>query len=210
MEKDIVQVDINILIPRNKWLQKVNNQYPDLDVRILSNYVINDNRGILLLQISGLTIKKLADDLEVNNLIISKEILHLGDEIIIVNIKLDDPWILNTLKMLELFVSYPILVKNGRLYMKLIAERAKIDLFIANLEEHGIESVLRSIGNYKYNIFLNNKQIKTIEKALKLGYFDIPRRITLTQFANKLNISPSALSERLRRIYRDIAKKILN
>ncbi|QLG48330.1 helix-turn-helix domain-containing protein [Natrinema halophilum] len=46
---------------------------------------------------------------------------------------------------------------------------------------------------------LTETQYKTICKAHELGYFDVPRGVTLKELAAELDISHQALSERLRR-----------
>lgn len=46
---------------------------------------------------------------------------------------------------------------------------------------------------------LTETQYETIYKAHELGYFDVPREVTLKELAAELGISHQALSERLRR-----------
>ncbi|WP_247000785.1 helix-turn-helix domain-containing protein [Halosolutus gelatinilyticus] len=46
---------------------------------------------------------------------------------------------------------------------------------------------------------LTSTQYEAIYKAYELGYFDVPRRITLEELADELDVSHQALSERLRR-----------
>ncbi len=46
---------------------------------------------------------------------------------------------------------------------------------------------------------LTETQYETIHKAHELGYFDVPRGVTLKELASELGISHQALSERLRR-----------
>lgn len=46
---------------------------------------------------------------------------------------------------------------------------------------------------------LTDAQHETLTYAYKRGYFEIPRRVTLTDLASELEISHQALSERLRR-----------
>ncbi|AFZ74018.1 helix-turn-helix domain-containing protein [Natronobacterium gregoryi] len=46
---------------------------------------------------------------------------------------------------------------------------------------------------------LTKTQYETIAAAHELGYFDVPRRITLEELAAELDVSHQALSERLRR-----------
>ena len=46
---------------------------------------------------------------------------------------------------------------------------------------------------------LTEKQYETILAAYEAGYYDVPRKITLKQLADELDVSHQALSERLRR-----------
>ncbi|MGQ3413225.1 helix-turn-helix domain-containing protein [Natrinema sp. LN54] len=46
---------------------------------------------------------------------------------------------------------------------------------------------------------LTETQYETIHKAHELGYFDVPRGVTLKELAAELDVSHQALSERLRR-----------
>ena len=48
---------------------------------------------------------------------------------------------------------------------------------------------------------LTKTQYETICKAHELGYFDVPRQITLKELAAELDVSHQALSERLRRCH---------
>ena len=48
--------------------------------------------------------------------------------------------------------------------------------------------------------YLTRKQKKILEVAIKEGYFEIPRRITLTDLADKLEMHKSSLSGIIRRI----------
>lgn len=46
---------------------------------------------------------------------------------------------------------------------------------------------------------LTDEQRETLQLALEEGYFDVPRGITLVQLADRLGLSDSAVSQRLRR-----------
>ncbi|MFC6718116.1 helix-turn-helix domain-containing protein [Natrialbaceae archaeon GCM10025810] len=48
---------------------------------------------------------------------------------------------------------------------------------------------------------LTETQYETILKAHELGYFDVPRKVTLKELAAELDVSHQALSERLRRCH---------
>ncbi len=105
MVEDVVYVKLEISIPKSKWLAQINRNYPDLVFKILSNNLLDRNTGILLLQIEGLNIKDFNSDLKNNKLALSQQILFSGNDFIIVNVKEDDPWVLNTLIKTELLLT---------------------------------------------------------------------------------------------------------
>ncbi|MFC7008239.1 helix-turn-helix domain-containing protein [Halalkalicoccus salilacus] len=76
-------------------------------------------------------------------------------------------------------------------------------------DEHGMRfDVVRIYAlddDRKGRFGLTDEQQDTLAAATKLGYYDVPRRITQAELAEKLGVSHQALSERLRR-----AQKTLN
>jgi len=58
--------------------------------------------------------------------------------------------------------------------------------------------------------FLTKRQKEIVQTAFELGYYDFPRKITLTQLSEKLNMSPSALSEILRTAHKKIVPYALD
>lgn len=46
---------------------------------------------------------------------------------------------------------------------------------------------------------LTAERYEVLTAAAERGYFDVPRRLTMTELAEELDISQQALSERLRR-----------
>jgi len=57
---------------------------------------------------------------------------------------------------------------------------------------------------------LTKRQKKIVRTAFELGYYDFPRKITLTQLSEKVNMSPSALSELLRNAHKKIVPYALD
>lgn len=56
---------------------------------------------------------------------------------------------------------------------------------------------------------LTDKQRNVLVAAVEMGYFDIPRRITLAELADKQELSHQALSERIRRATTQIIESTL-
>lgn len=56
---------------------------------------------------------------------------------------------------------------------------------------------------------LTEAQRDVLERAIEMGYFEIPREATLQEIAEELEVSHQALSERLRRAHRSLAESNL-
>ena len=209
MSQDIVQIKLKIDIPQGKWLAKFNKKYPELNFYILSKFLIDDKTGLTLFQITGPSVPQFLKDFkdEVNRF--SSQILFEGEGLVILNVKVVDPWILNILVKTELLIIYPILVKDGVIRIEAITERFKVDHFMTGLEKKGIRAVIKSIGYYDKSTLLTQRQYEILTIASKNGYFDIPRKITLSKFATTIGISKSALSETMRRIYKKLTESYL-
>lgn len=57
---------------------------------------------------------------------------------------------------------------------------------------------------------LNETQCETLISALKMGYFDIPRRTNMEEIAGKFDVSTQAISTRLRRAQQRLIRDILD
>ncbi|MCL4517973.1 MAG: helix-turn-helix domain-containing protein [Thaumarchaeota archaeon] len=74
------------------------------------------------------------------------------------------------------------------------------------LQFRGIQADVRRIENAFSEELLTKRQEEVILAAVRLGYFDFPRKKSLTQLATELSIKSSSLSEILRRAESKIAK----
>ena len=136
--------------------------------------------------------------------------MYESEDRVILNVKEVDPWILNTLVKTELLISYPVLVKGGKIRIEAITNRSKVDRFLTQLKKKNIKAKIERIGYYYKSTLLTQRQNEILNLAYQNGHFNIPRSISLTEFAKDLNISKSALSETLRRIFKKLATNHLN
>ena len=67
------------------------------------------------------------------------------------------------------------------------------------LKEHGIKAETKEVSSARHGGMLTPRQREIILAAVKAGYFEFPRKISLSELAEKLSIKPSTLSEILRR-----------
>lgn len=81
-------------------------------------------------------------------------------------------------------------------------DRAVLSAFRRTCEERGIDVTLRRLFNPSLperDSALSPEQYRTIRTAYDEGYFEVPRRVTLSDLADRFGISDNAVSQRLRR-----------
>jgi predicted DNA binding protein len=82
------------------------------------------------------------------------------------------------------------------------ADRDAFSMFSSFWQEHadfGLERLTRDGEPESPGDGLTDRQYEALRTAYELGYFDIPRRASLDDVAEELDITASSVSERLRR-----------
>ena len=98
---------------------------------------------------------------------------------------------------------------SGRWKLRVLApDRAAIARAYEVLEDLGCDPNCRSITRFGDGLAnpagVTDKQRKALTRAFELGYYDVPRDITMEELASDLGISHQALSERFRRAYKGL------
>jgi hypothetical protein len=99
---------------------------------------------------------------------------------------------------LEVVVRLPTASKNGVASVELIARVSRLRALMRSLRDTGREPRLNSLAADAFpplDRVLTPAQSAIFRTAHLLGYFDVPRRITLTQLAEKVSRSKSSVSE---------------
>ncbi len=204
---------IEIETPRQKWISEIFKKYRDVEIVIL-NFLPYDFEEFIanaIIQVYHYKIDEIIEDIKVHPSVIGFNILEKYENRAKINIRTKDPYLLYAIIKNGILIDFPVRLSEGLAVWKLVATRKRINDLLLQFEERGINFSLLRILNSDYSIDdnenkLNPEESQVIHKAIKLGFFDIPRKISLEELANELGRSKSALSVRLRKI---IKKKVL-
>jgi len=197
---EIVRAEIEIEIPNDKWLSKLSKKFPNLIINIITMSLIQGNIGNILVRVHGENTSPLLSELATHKSVIEHYILSKSKTSVIINIKIRSPLMLISSVESEVLLKYPIQIQNGWAKWEIYSTRTNINLFFQNLKSKQINMKLKSIGKYKEKSLLTPRQSEILNIAINEGFYEIPRKISLSDLAKKLDISPSTLSELLRRI----------
>ena len=106
----------------------------------------------------------------------------------------------------------PLELKDGYIKVNIIGTAASINKFFNDsekLDKVSMEITRKSELRFLTKSKLTKRQVSILKEAIRLGYYDLPRRIRTSELAEKLNLAPSTLTEHLRKAENRIIKDYL-
>ena len=204
---------IKIKFPDKLWISELFKNFPDLKMEIsyFLPYDLEKSIGNSIIEIMHYNIDSIIQEIRNHPSVFEFSILEQEDKKIKFNIKTKDPYLLYAVIKCGVLINFPVRVKDGYAYWRLISSRKSIDQLLTLFEQRNINFELLRIGKSPYLLEdekhkLTYNESNVLDEAISLGFFEIPRNISLEELANKLGKSKSALSVMLRKI---IKKKVM-
>lgn len=204
---------IKIKFPDKLWISELFKNFPDLKMEIsyFLPYDLEKSIGNSIIEIMHYNIDSIIQEIRNHPSVFQFSILEQEDKKVKFNVKTKDPYLLYAVIKCGVLINFPVRVKDGYAYWRLISSRKSIDQLLTLFEQRNIDFELLRIGKSPYLLEdekhkLTYDESNVLDKAISLGFFEIPRKISLEELANKLGKSKSALSVMLRKI---IKKKVM-
>ena len=204
---------IKIKFPKELWISEIFNNFQDvrMEIEYFLPYDLEKSIGNAIIEIMHYKIDSVIEEIKNHDSVFEFGILEKEETKVKINVKTKDPYLLYAVIQCGVLINFPVRVKEGYAYWRLISSRERIDKLLTLFEEKNISYDLLRIGKAPYDLDderykLSFEESQILDKALSLGFFEIPRKISLEELANKLGKSKSALSVMLRKI---IKKKVM-
>ncbi len=204
---------VKIKFPDEIWISEIFKKFPDIRMEILNflPYDLEKSIGNAIVEMNHYKIISVVEEIKKHPSVFELSVLEQEKTRVKVNVKTMDPFLLYGVIKCGVLVNFPVAVRDAFAYWKLIAERSRIDKLLTLFDEKGVHYELLRIGNSPYDLDTDKNKLsldesKVLEKGIEWGFFDVPRKISLEEFADKLKKSKSALSVMLRKI---IKKKVM-
>jgi len=204
---------IRIKFPEQLWISEIFKKFQDIrmEIEYFLPYDFEKSIGNSIIEIFHYNIDLIIEEVKNHKSVIEISILEKDEKRVRFNVKTKDPFLLYAIIRCGVLVNFPVRVREGYAYWRLVSSRERIDKLLTLFDQKGIDYTLLRIGNSPYSIDDDKNKLTLDEstilnKALSLGFFEIPRNISLEELANVLGKSKSALSVTLRKI---IKKKVM-
>jgi len=213
LEQKQVLAKIRINFPENLWISEIFKRFPNITMEITSflPYILESSIGNIIAEIYHHDIDRVIETIKNHESVFEFNIFERNDNIIKFTIKIKDAYILDALIQNGVLVNFPVSVSEGQAYWRFIADRNALDNFLVFLEERKIKFTILKIGNSPYAVEemesnLSIDECSVLAMAIKLGFFEVPRRISLEDLSKKMGRSKATMSVLLRKI---IKKKVV-
>ncbi len=199
MKSVIKHITISAKIPEGVAIGDLSRSYPEVAFNITNGHWLSEDERILYI-----TAKNWKKDyyrfLKKHSAVTS--ISQIGT---ITRIRIKSGF-LKKFEQKEMTIVYPTTLINGVHKIELLINKQQLNAIKRALPNI---KILRITDSYKIKPKLTQRQEEILWKAYSFGYFDYPRKITLTNLAKLLKISKATLSQTLRAVESKAIKLLL-
>lgn len=168
--------------------------------------LLDDGTGVGLYQLRG-DLEQGMEALKVNPDVLACEESEASEGLVYVHFQANALMtdLLSLLRRYEIVVDWPMeYTDQGGLRVTMLGEDKKIREALTGIPDE-IQITLEGIGEYhpdmrQFASLLTDRQQELLELAINEGYYEMPRRATLSDLADRANISAGTVGEHLRKI----------
>lgn len=200
---------LTVAVPERVWIGAVSRRYPDAVFRVLAAFTDND-AGVGLAEIVSDDLEALLLAIEGAEDVTSFEVLKHGDRQALVQFGTTMPLLLLPARDSGVPLEMPVEIRDGTVEWQLTAPRDRLSALADQLDNFDISYRVEYVRDQPGDEpLLTDRQERIVTAAVEAGYYDTPRKTSLTDLARDLDIAKSTASETLHRAEEKIVKEFL-
>jgi predicted DNA binding protein len=189
----VQQVRIEVRLPEGHWAGDVTRSHPSAILRIEEHMPLMKGRGTAKASCSENITATVGEHSGI------EEVRALGSQQFAVDIIAGGGGFLKPLLRVGVIPHTPFEVRDGWVDWTIACAQGKVRDLIAGFDYERIPYRLLSTRGVSSRM-LTPRQRLVFDTATQEGFYDVPRRVTLTALAAKLDVAKSTLSAQLQRI----------
>jgi len=209
IEDRFAVVKVRFEIPHEVFLYTISRAHPELVGTIPTSQNLPDGRVLAEFDVAGPHAYDLGQEIGDLPGVLAVTRLTPSGQLTRFNVVLKEPSYIHLANELEVLLRYPRLVENGEYTVEVAARLSQLRKLVDGLRQISpFVRVLRFSADPMRSSphRLSPHRSALLRQALSAGYFDVPRRITLTGFAHRLGRSKSSVSRALALIEKELAE----
>lgn len=199
-----------ITLPEQTWVSELSTANPDVTFEVLAA-MPSDETGVGLVELSGSNLDAVVEQMDGDERVVSTNLLEVREDAALVQFETTEPLLLLSIREAGVPLELPIAIRDGEAELEVTASRDRLSELGAQFEAFGIPFDLRSVKQtVEMESLLTDDQRGLLETAVAEGYYDSPRRCTLTELAERVGLAKSTTSEKLHRAEGRVIKEYLS
>lgn len=190
---------LSIRLPEGAWIARLSQAHPDARFRVLAALPV-EGGGTGLVELTAADPEAVAAEMEGFDGIESVDWLETTGETGLVQFHTAEPFLLLSAREAGLPLRPPVDISDGVASVWATGSPDRLSAFADQLESFGmsfeVERVTPAVDTAD---LLTERQREVVLEAVERGYYDTPRRCSLTDLADALGVAQSTCSETLHR-----------
>jgi len=203
------QADLTITIPPGIWIGDISRGNPTTDIRILAALTGGD-AGVGLAEITAPDLPEVIADIYGSDSVTELELLERSKDTVLLQFETTNPLLLFPVQDSGIPLEMPFTIRDGQAEWQITAPQHRLSELGTQLEEFGIPFTVNEVQQQiEPENLLTERQLSLVHAAVEHGYYDTPRRCSLTELAEDVDLAKSTCSETLHRAEEKIVKEFL-
>ncbi len=191
---------LRVPLPDSAWISRFSQLHPEVCIEALSRFDIGPRRSLTEIRLQVPPSDSWAAELRSLPQVTEVEELEGGPSGIHLRVTHHTAELVPIFRQLRLMHRFPFRIRAGVAYWVVVAPEPRIRRLLSRLQEKVPAAVLESVRHTDPTRAagpLTSRQTDVLRRAMAAGYFEVPRKVTLTGLAKNLGMAASSLSESL-------------
>jgi predicted DNA binding protein len=203
---------LRLRIPRNLWTSSFSLAHPDVRIEALNRTEVAKDLSVSDYWISGQPPGVWAREIQTYPDVTRVDSLAEVGEGCLYRITYRNPPVVYLYQRLGLPIQFPLRIQGGSLTWEVVARYSEFQTIMKHVR--AVDPNVRVLSLRRRPLrshlpLLSETQHRLLSQAMSAGYFAVPRGITLTELARKLNRSKSSISESIALIEKKLLESVL-
>lgn len=198
---------LTITVPESVWISEVSRAYPDTRFRVLAA-TANTASGVARIEILGDDTETVCEEFREYDSVTDLTVFDTEAGMSRVQVETTVPLLLTSLQDSGVPLEMPFEVVDGQMTLEATIPQGTLSELGKTLDNFGIQYTVERIQQEtESDSLLTERQGWVLDEAIERGYYDTPRRTTLVDLADELDIAKSTCSEILHRAEGQVLKE---
>ncbi|AGB37414.1 helix-turn-helix domain-containing protein [Natronococcus occultus] len=200
---------LTVTMPEQVWIQQVSTAYPAATFRVLAA-VPGSESGFALVRITGSSVPEMVAEIETHPQVLELTVVQRSEREATIHFETTAPLLLFSARESGIPIELPVEIQDGEATIEVTGSRERLAELAEQLEQFGLQYRIERVQERLHQSqLLSERQLEVVSAAVDAGYYDTPRRCSLTELAGHLGIAKSTCSETLHRAEEAIVKQFV-